>query len=445
MIKYYSTNKKSNKVSFKEALFLGQAIDKGLFMPESIPKLNIKKITTFKSLTYPEIAFEVLYPFLKDEIPDSVLKKITQEAYDFDVPIEKIEPGKFILRLDRGPSASFKDFAARLMARIMNYLLEKENKKLNILVATSGDTGGAVADAFYFQGNINVTILFPKDEVTSTQRKQMTTIGKNIKAIAVNGKFDDCQNLVKQALTDQNLRHLNLSSANSINICRLLPQAVYYFYSYSRIVEKPGEKIVFCVPSGNFGNLMGGLIAKNMGLPVKRFVVCVNENDEFLSFLKTSIYKPIIPSIGCISNAMNVGHPSNLARIIELYGGNMDEKGKICKMPDLKKIKKELFAVSITDEATKKTIIDVYQKNKTLLEPHGAVAYAGMNSYISENKELSPIVVIETAQPSKFKEELIKLGISRDLLKSMDYLDRKKEVDEITINNDYGEFMKILN
>ena len=278
-----------------------------------------------------------------------------QDAYNYEVPVEKVYDGKYVLRLDRGPTCSFKDFAARLMGRLIQYFLRQEGKEILILTATSGDTGSAVAHAFFGLDNIKVVVLFPEKEVTERQRRQMTTLGKNVFPLAVEGKFDDCQALVKQAFADPDLKGLNLSSANSINIGRLLPQAVYYFYAHSRVAPQ-GEAVVFSVPSGNFGDLMGGLIALKMGLPVHKYVVATNENDEFPNFMKTGIYEPIRPSKNCISNAMNVGHPSNLARLFSLYGGQMDETGRVSRQPDLQAMRRELYAVSITDEETRNTI-----------------------------------------------------------------------------------------
>jgi len=324
-IRYYSTNLKTPEVSFSEALLKGLAPDGGLYMPVSFPKISAEEIASYSGMEYYEIAFSFLSKFLGSEIPADELLNLCRDAYNFDVPLEKVTDRKYIMRLDQGPTASFKDFAARMMSRLMQYYLSANDKYLTILTATSGDTGSAVASAFYGLQNINVIILFPAEEVTLMQRKQMTTLQKNVKVISVDGKFDDCQDLVKKAFRDPSLSHLPLSSANSINIGRLLPQAVYYIYAWSRLNTGKSEKAVFSVPSGNFGNLMAGLIAFRTGLPVKKFIVTTNENNEVPEFLRTGIYNKISPSINCISSAMNVGHPSNLARIIALYGGIMDE------------------------------------------------------------------------------------------------------------------------
>ncbi|MDD1733539.1 MAG: threonine synthase, partial [Methanothrix sp.] len=257
-----------------------------------------------------------------------------------------------------------------------------------------------MAHAFFGLDNVKVVVLFPEKEVTDRQRRQMTTLGSNIFPLAVEGKFDDCQALVKQAFVDPELSLLNLSSANSINIGRLLPQAVYYFYARSRVAA-PDQKVIFSVPSGNFGDLMGGLLAMKMGLPVKRFVVATNENDEFPRFMQTGLYEPIRPSKNCISNAMNVGHPSNLARLFSLYGGQMDEIGRVNRQPDLSAMRQDLYAVSITDEETRRTIKEAFSQHKVLLEPHGAVAWAGLMRYLQRCGDWRGCISLETADPAK--------------------------------------------
>ncbi|MEI8004333.1 MAG: threonine synthase, partial [Methanothrix sp.] len=318
LIKFFSTNGQTERVDFRAALLMGQAPDKGLYMPEEIPPISRSQIGQFSRMSYPQIAYEVVKPYLGDLVPDSDLRAMLEDAYNYIVPVERVYDEKYVMRLDRGPTCSFKDFAARLMGRLIQYFLKQEGRSILILTATSGDTGSAVAHAFYGLDNVLVVVLFPEKEVTERQRRQMTTLGKNVFPLAVEGKFDDCQALVKQAFVDADLSALHLSSANSINIGRLLPQAVYYFFAYSRVATL-GEEIIFSVPSGNFGDLMGGLLAMKMGLPVQKFVVATNENDEFPRFMTTGIYEPIQPSKNCISNAMNVGHPSNLARLFCLY------------------------------------------------------------------------------------------------------------------------------
>jgi len=447
-IKYYSTNHKAPEVSFREALMKGLAPDGGLYMPTVIPQIDRDLLLTFRSKEYHEIAADLLSCFLKDEIETNTLRELCRDAYNFVVPVEKITTENYILRLDQGPTASFKDFAARMMARLMNHFMPDGKKRFTILTATSGDTGSAVASAFHSLDNIDVIILFPFSEVSDMQRKQMTTLKGNIKVLAVDGKFDDCQRLVKRAFTDPELAHLSLSSANSINIGRLLPQTVYYFYAWSRLASKGTEKAVFSVPSGNYGNLMGGILAREMGLPVKRFIISTNKNNEVPEFLRTGIYKIISPSINCISNAMNVGHPSNLARIISLYGGVMDEKGTILKEPDLERMRQDFHGVSVTDEQTKKTISDCYTSHGVILEPHGAVAWKGTESY--REKTEGPVgtdetfISLETAHPAKFSDEISRLlGLSPQLPLSL------KGINDLTeyyseLNNDYSELRNYI-
>ena len=427
MIKFFSTNGHQERVDFKGALLAGQAPDKGLYMPESLPILSQEIIQGFPQMSYHQIAYQVIKPYIGELVAEQALLDMLKDAYSFDVPLERVYDGKYLLRLDRGPTCSFKDFAARLMARLMQYFLKEEGKSIIILTATSGDTGSAVAHAFYGLENIRVIVLFPEKEVTERQRRQMTTLGKNIYPLAVAGKFDDCQAQVKQAFADPDLAGLALSSANSINIGRLLPQAVYYFYAHSRVAPG-GEKVVFSVPSGNFGDLMGGLIALKMGLPVKQFVAATNENDEFPLFMQTGRYEPIQPSKNCISNAMNVGQPSNLARLFALYGGQMDESGRVIRHPELSAMREEIYAVSISDEETRQTIKDAYTQHMVLLEPHGAVGWAGLQRYLREFGDWSPAVSLETADPAKFPDEIVRLtGINPPLPPAMASLDEKEE------------------
>ena len=431
-VKYYSTNRKSPEVSFREALLGGLAPDGGLYLPVSLPTVTLSERESFSSKGYSEIAFSILNKIIGDEINKGELLNLCIDAYNFNVPLEKVSDRKYIMRLDQGPTASFKDFAARMMSRLMQYYLSLNNQHLTILTATSGDTGSAVANAFYGLKNINVIILFPANEVTLMQRKQMTTLQNNISVIAIDGKFDDCQRLVKMAFLDTSLSNFALSSANSINIGRLLPQTIYYFYSFSKLAANIEEKAIFSVPSGNFGNLMGGIIAKKMGLPVKQFIISTNENNEVPEYLHTGIYKSITPSKNCISSAMNVGHPSNLARIVAFYGGSMDESGNITKTPDLKQMREDLFAVSVTDEETRNTITEVYRKYDLVLEPHGAVAWSGIKEYSRFNKNsLSGkqlFISLETAHPAKFPEEMRQiLNIDPPLPVSLLELDEKTE------------------
>jgi threonine synthase len=438
----------SKGASFSEALLKGLAPDGGLFMPEYFPVISRKDMSGFPDKKYFEVAFTVLNTLIGNEIRENDLFELCRDAYYFDVPLEKVYDRKYIMRLDQGPTASFKDFAARMMSRLMQHFLTLSNRHLTILTATSGDTGSAVANAFYGLKNISVIILFPATEVTAMQRKQMTTLEDNIRVISLNGKFDDCQRLVKKAFVDPSLSHIPLSSANSINIGRLLPQSVYYFYGWSRLSENVDDEAVFSVPSGNFGNLMGGLIARQMGLPVSKFVISTNANDEVPYFLRTGVYKSIVPSINCISSAMNVGHPNNLPRIVALYGGRMDEAGVIHKAPDMKRMRDELFGISVTDNQTRITVSDIFSKHGILLEPHGATSWYGLNEYLKLNNiKDSPdklCISLETAHPAKFPEELRKL-INTDppLPDSLAGIEAKTE-NYLTMENNYERLREFI-
>jgi threonine synthase len=427
---FYSTNLISPPLTFAQALLQGQAPDRGLYMPQVIPQLSAEEMRQFSRMEYHEIATAVIWKYLEGDIPYETLAALCKDAYDFDVPLEQVYERKYVMRLDQGPTASFKDFAARMMGRLMNYYLQKENRSLLILTATSGDTGSAISHAFLGLDRIKVVVLFPESEVTDRQRKQMTTLGQNINILGLDGKFDDCQALVKQAFSDAGLTHLNLSSANSINIGRLVPQTVYYFYAWSRLA-KDGEKVTFSVPSGNFGDMMGGILAMKMGLPVKKFTIAVNENDEFPKYSSTGKYDKIEPSRNCISSAMNVGHPSNLARLVALYGGVMDEKGIIHKQADLEQMHNELWPVSISDAATRQTIQSAWNDHHLLLEPHGSVGWAGLQAFLKEqNSEDAEdlFVSLETAHPAKFPEEINRLlGFDPELPPSLEGLEEKKE------------------
>ena len=450
-IKYYSTNRNIKEagfipfkglVSFKDALMMGQAPDAGLFMPERIPNISKGELEDLREKRYFEIAHTILEKFLYADIESDHLLELCKEAYNFRVPIEKVHDRKYVLRLDQGPTASFKDFAARMMARLMG-ALKDEKKSLNILVATSGDTGSAVGEAFKGVKGINVFILYPEGEVSGRQKKQLDTIGDNVTTLAVGGKFDDCQNLVKMAFQDKDLANLNLTSANSINIGRILPQMIYYFYAYLEKSEE-GEKVLISVPSGNFGNSLGCEFGRRMGLPIHKLVMAVNENDEFPRYLNNGNYQKLSPSKACISNAMNVGHPSNLARFFDLYGGTVDKSGKVHKYPDLKKMKTNIFSVSISDEKTRNTIKSVYEKYNVVLEPHGAVGWAGLESYYQVNGDYPLCISLETAHPSKFPEEIKSLlGFDPELPESMKDVDGRRGC-PIRIENDYLKLKKFL-
>lgn len=318
-MKFYSTNNTESRVSFKDAVFNSMPQDKGLYMPVSIPRLDNKFINNLDSYSLPEIAFHVAQNLLGDEIPANDLKAIIHDAINFYAPIVELEDDVFVLELFHGPSLAFKDFGARFMSRIMSYFLQEGEKQLDVLVATSGDTGGAVALGFLGVPNTRVTILFPKGKVSDIQELQLTTNGQNIRALEIDGTFDDCQALVKQAFTDAELNaKYRLTSANSINIARLIPQTFYYFNAYAQALKLGKDKIVFSVPSGNFGNIGAGIMAWKMGLPVQHFIAATNANDTVPQFLKTGIYEAK-PSVATLSNAMDVGNPSNWVRIADMF------------------------------------------------------------------------------------------------------------------------------
>ncbi|MBL7138751.1 MAG: threonine synthase [Bacteroidales bacterium] len=448
-ILFYSTNLQATPVAFRKALLKGLAPDRGLYMPMTIPVIPLEEIYGYSGKPYHEIAFEVTRRFMGGEIGDQELVEIVTDAYDYEVPLDHIYERKYVMRLDQGPTASFKDFAARMMGRLMQYYLKREDRKLLILTATSGDTGSAVANAFYGLDNINIVILFPRHEVTPRQRRQMTTLGKNVRILALDTKFDDCQALVKQAFADPELDSLNLSSANSINIGRLVPQTVYYFYAFAKLRDKEhDEEAIFSIPSGNFGDMMGGVLAMKMGLPVRKFVIATNENDEFPRYLHSGKYAKIEPSRNCISSAMNVGHPSNLARLVALYGGMMDEKGIIHKTANIEEMRNDIWSVSISDKKTRQTIEEAYNRYETILEPHGAVGWAGLMDYLSSiPEEDSPgrlCISLETAHPAKFPEEIEKiLHIEPELPPSLEGIDHLQE-HVSNLENNYEAFKEYL-
>ena len=406
---FLSTNGQSPAVNLREAFLAGQAPDRGLYLPEKFPRLAPAEIAAFAGMPYHEIAFRVLSQYTGGIIPDPDLAAMCRQAYDFNIPLEKIHDQVFLMRLDQGPTASFKDFAAQMMARMFGYFLRETGQHVTILTATSGDTGAAVAHAFHNVPGVQVIVLFPTTEVSDSQRKLMTTLRENVRTVAVDGKFDDCQAMVKRAFADPALSHIPLSSANSINIGRLLPQSVYYFYAASRLAPG-GEPIVFSIPSGNFGDMMGAIVAREMGLPVKKIVASVNDNDAFPKFLTSGVYQKISPSRNSVSNAMNVGHPSNLARLVAIYGGQMDETGKIHRQPDLVAMRRDVFSSSISDDRTRTSLKDFWNKYQILLEPHGVVAWQGFLDWLAvEPLGESPAVIIETANPAKFPEEVEKV------------------------------------
>ncbi len=386
----YSTNNPSIRVSFKEAVFNSMPQDKGLYMPVEIPRLDDKFINNLDNYSLPEIAFHVAKNLLGDDIPDDDLKTIINDAINFYAPIVELEENVYVLELFHGPSLAFKDFGARFMSRVMSYFLEEGEKQLDVLVATSGDTGGAVALGFLGVPNTRVTILYPKGKVSEIQELQLTTNGQNIRAIEVDGTFDDCQALVKQAFTDKELNEkFRLTSANSINIARLIPQTFYYFNAYAQALKEGKSKIVFSVPSGNFGNIGAGLLAWKMGLPVEHFIAATNLNDTVPKFLTTGVYQPK-PSVSTLSNAMDVGDPSNWVRIADMFKEDMGE------------LKNLVTGYSYDDEQTLKAIEWVYDNYKYVVCPHTAIAWQALKDWQQDNHTGTTGIFLSTAHPCKF-------------------------------------------
>ncbi|MCX7045816.1 MAG: threonine synthase [Candidatus Sumerlaeota bacterium] len=422
-ILFYSTNDRERRragIDFCDALMQGLAPDKGLYMADraALPRISDEDLRAFASLPYSDVAFRIVRPFVAGRMPDDIFHALCRDAYNYEVPIENYASGQYLMRLDRGPTASFKDFAARMMARLMQYFLKQRSQSVTILTATSGDTGGAVAAAFHGLDSVRVIVLFPGAEVSARQRRQMTTLGGNVFAVDIAGKFDDCQALVKQAFVDPDLSRHNLTSANSINVGRLIPQSVYYAYAASRILPNNGKPLCVCVPSGNFGNLMGGLLAKHSGLPIAQFIAAVNENDEVPVYLQSERYQPIVPSRNCLSNAMNVGHPSNLARLVALYGGAMDETGRLHAEPDMAAIRRDILSVSVSDAETRAAIADAWRRHHLMLEPHGAVGYKALDKLRACDQYAT--LFLETAHPAKFPEVIREvLGMEPELPDSM--------------------------
>ena len=390
---YYSLNKKSSNVSFKEALIKGLAPDKGLYFPEKINKLSESFIANINNYSNEEIAYECIHQFVGNDIPESDLRKIIADVLSFDFPLIKLNDHISFLELFHGPTMAFKDVGARFMARCLEYFLKNldENKSVTVLVATSGDTGGAVASGFYKVKGIKVVILYPKGKVSKVQEKQLTTLGENITALEVDGTFDDCQAMVKKAFLDDDLLNkISLTSANSINIARWLPQMFYFFFSYRDFKLSQSDKIAFSVPSGNFGNICAGMMAKEMGLPINKFIASNNINDVVNRYLKTKIYDAR-PSTQTISNAMDVGDPSNFVRISNIYKN------------DFNLIKNNLHTCSFTDEETVDGIKELINEFNYIPDPHGAVGFLGVKEFVKSNSNYK-FIILETAHPAKFSE-----------------------------------------
>lgn len=411
-MKYYSTNKKADKATLQEAVVKGLASDRGLFMPEVIKQLPEEFFERMKDLSFQEIAYVVADAFFGEDVDADSLKEIVYDTLNFDVPLVHVHDNIYSLELFHGPTLAFKDVGARFMSRLLGYFIKKEGQKeVNVLVATSGDTGSAVANGFLGVDGIRVYVLYPKGKVSPIQECQFTTLGKNITALEVDGVFDDCQALVKSAFMDKDLNaHMKLTSANSINVARFLPQAFYYFYAVAQL-HKLGIKkdIVICVPSGNFGNITAGLFGKRMGMPVKRFIAANNRNDIFFQYLNTGVYTPR-PSVQTIANAMDVGDPSNFARILDLYGNSHAT------------ISSEIAGCTYTDEQIADSLRECYKTHGYLMDPHGSVGYRALMELLQPGETG---VFLETAHPAKFKETV------EEIIK-----------DEVAIPTKLQEFMK---
>jgi threonine synthase len=428
-VHYYSTNHKSPRVSFREAAITGQPQDKGLYFPSEIPHLSDSFFRDLKSKSKAEIAFEVIRPYIAGEIPDEELFGISEETVNFDFPLVKISETVSSLELYHGPTMAFKDVGARFMSRCLGYFSKDSNRHVTILVATSGDTGSAVANGFLGVKNVEVVILYPSGKVSNIQELQLTTLGQNITALEINGTFDDCQAMVKQAFTDSDLnKKLSLTSANSINIARWLPQQFYYFYALQQWDHK--EPPVISVPSGNFGNICAGLVAFKSGLPVDHFIAACNSNDIFPSYLLNGEYKPK-PSVATYSNAMDVGDPSNFVRLLGLFGN------------DISKIRQVVSGCSINDTTTLDTISRVYRESGYLLEPHGAVAFKALDDYLDQHPGKKGIL-LETAHPIKFVD-VVEKSIGEKIAvpdSSRHLLGLKKQ--SVLIDPEFGKFKELL-
>jgi threonine synthase len=426
---YYNTNNNKEKYSFREALVRGIAPGMGLFFPENIPLLSSSFLSELSAFSSEKIAFEVASQFIGDEIEAKNLKKIVAETLNFPIPLVETEENIYSLELFHGPTCAFKDVGARFMSRCLNYFTRNRNRPLTILVATSGDTGSAVANGFYGLDGVEVIILYPSGKVSKLQEQQLTTLGRNITALEVKGVFDDCQWLVKQAFMDEELaQKMDLTSANSINIGRLIPQSFYYFIALSELAEKQGDVFV-SVPSGNFGNLTAGLMAKRMGLGITKFIASTNINKIVPDYLNTGIFEPRA-SIQTISNAMDVGNPNNFPRMMELYGKSIEE------------IRKDVAGFYFTDEETLAVMAKVHKSSGYLLDPHGVVAYLGLKKFLETHRGTG--IFLETAHPAKFGEVVkqatgIEVEIPLSLRESLE-----KEKVSVPMGIDYKEFKEYL-
>ena len=428
-MQYYSLNKKAPNTSFKNTVIKGLAPDKGLYFPNSITPLSKVFYNNLDTLSNNEIAFEAIKQFVSPDIPEAVLKTIIEETLSFKFPVVEFNKNISTLELFHGPTMAFKDVGARFMARCLAYFNKDNDDEVTVLVATSGDTGGAVANGFLGVKGVKVVILYPSGKVSEIQEKQLTTLGQNITALEVNGTFDDCQDMVKTAFLDTVLTNkMQLTSANSINVARWLPQLFYFLFTYKQLKQKY-ENIIFSIPSGNFGNICAGMMAQQLGLPIKHFVASNNENNVVTEFLKTQLYKPK-PSVQTISNAMDVGNPSNFVRIQEIYKNNFDE------------LKENLSSFSFSDIETKIAMLEIYNNYNYVADPHGAVGYLGAKAFLQDNPD-AHCVFLETAHPTKF------LDVVEDVIQQKQELpaqikaviDKEKVAISINTYNDLKDFL----
>ena len=426
---YYSLNHNAPNTSFENAVIKGLAPDRGLYFPESITPLEASFFDKIETLSNEDIAFEAIKQFISPEIPEDVLKTIVSETLSFDFPVVNLTESISTLELFHGPTMAFKDVGARFMARCLGYFNANNSNEVTVLVATSGDTGGAVANGFLGVKGVRVVILYPSGKVSTIQEKQLTTLGQNITALEVDGTFDDCQDMVKKAFLDDELTSImQLTSANSINVARWLPQLFYFMFAYKQL-KNSSKEIVFSVPSGNFGNVCAGMIAQKLGLPIKHFIASNNVNNVVTRYLESNSYEPK-PSVQTVSNAMDVGNPSNFIRIQALYNNKFDT------------LKSNLFSYSFTDEETKQALDEIYKTTNYIADPHGAVGYLGCKSYLETNPQ-AHCVFLETAHPTKFLD-VVKEVIDAEIplppqIKSV--IDKQKVA---TAVRDYSEFKAFL-
>ena len=429
-MKYYSTNHKSDDVTLRDAVVRGLAPDRGLYMPERLNKLPEEFFDSIDKMTFQEMSFEVAKAFFGEDIPADDLKRIVYDTLVFETPVVKVEDNIYSLELFHGPTLAFKDVGARFMARLLGYFNKEEKQLVNVLVATSGDTGSAVANGFLGVEGVHVYVLYPKGKVSPIQECQFTTLGRNITAVEIDGVFDDCQALVKNAFMDAQLnQRMKLTSANSINVARFLPQAFYYFNAYAQMKRLgKADNLVICVPSGNFGNITAGLFGWFMGLPVKRFIAANNANDIFYNYLQTGVYSPK-PSVQTLANAMDVGDPSNFARVLALYGGSH------------KDIAGHIGGATYTDEQIKETLKECYNRTGYLLDPHGTCGYRALKEQLQPGEYG---VFLETAHPAKFKEKVDAITGGDVEIPARLQAFMKGTKQSVELSKDYADFRNFL-